>query len=792
MNSYCKSFLFILLLIIILFLGFYRLSSKKNIYENYNNIESYDKYILINSISNYVIIIESNINGIIINAASTEKSAVTYSYLKMNLNQVSGDILDIENLNGQYWYFNYSSKYGTLGTNTNSCSDETNGQIIDLSQYNQNQIFENAIFFKNGTMITFDLKGTHMIIGKIPQVNSIPKVQIICALTQMDMTNLNGNTMTILYNTQERIRENKIEFFNLKKSSKVKKIVDNIDSSDINININNFYYNGGCNSNNYGTTKNNINFMDTLAIFSPTNNSVSILSFNNGCFIDGSQSGSLLRFIGIGATIQFDLSGKSDIFQIWNIRLSNYFYYNIINKIGTLSSNKSIYTKYKNYWNMLTLGMFPYTGSIKSISENSNNLSFSGIDQIIIYNPQSQNNFAILIQVDTCPYGINQGNNLPQGSNNWSLTISSIIYNYSKKTISINPNAVSKFSFNLNCAEGDIIDFIINNGGTTNNTMYYSYNSNGTGGNNLSSGSSVPPNIEGTYEKGGTSFSVFPNNLPYNTKEITLPNTKNPYSFRNNPPNQLIFENTINFMDNVQLGIDINGNCILKGKSCQVEFNIAKTNMGSNLNIFGINSSGEFEPQYNNFIYNGTTNQTSIGNLFNSGTIQVLEDTTNQSCFSSYLKPITETTGNYIFGIPIQSEASSYGGPFWSCQNMEYNLKNGFILQFLNGYQNSYGEEILSNSIALLDYKITPLTLVSESKNNIINETTQNSIMSLQFSNGMEIMGSSDGLFQISGLYSIFSLNTDNTSSNLFQIENNINNNMMFLEYETNNYISTK
>lgn len=788
MNSYCKSFLFILLLIIILFLGFYRLSSKKNIYEHYNNIETYDKYILINSISNYVIIIEGNINGIIINAASTEKNASTYSYLKMNLNQNYSDIFDIQNVNGQYWYFNYSSNYGTLGTNTNSCSNEKNGQIIDLSQYNQNQIFENAIFFKNGTMITFDLTGTHMIIGKIPQVNSISKVQIICALTQQDMTNLNGNSMTILYNNNDTI-----EFFNPEKkffgnfskkmnktAKKIKKTVVDAKENSLNTNINNFYYNGGCDSNKYGTTENNVNFMQTLAIFSPTNKNVSILSFNNGCFIDGSQSGSLLRFIGNSGTIQFDLSGNYDILQIWNLTLSNYFYYNVKNQIGISKVQYSTYTlsqKNRNYWNMLKLGMFPYTQPIQTILDNSNILIYKGIDQIIIYNPNSKNNLAILIQVDTCPYGVYQGNNLPQGSNNWSLTISSIFYNPKTKTISLNLNAVSKFSFNLNCGQGDILDFIVNNGNSVNNTMYFRYNSDNELGNLVAGQATVSKSVQEPYGSGGTNLSVYPNNYPYGNTNSKFPSVTYPYAFRNNPPNQLIFENTITFVDNLQMGIDINGNCIIKGPSIQTELNIAKTNMDKNINIYGIDSSGNFNPVINNFSYNGNSNKTSIGTGIRSGTIQLLENVeqdANYTIIKEKAQVINETSGDFDFGISIPDKTNSNGGPFWSYESIQNDLKNGYILIFPNGYQNSYGTQVGKNSIALIDFKkITPLNLISESTTNIINGNTQeNPISELLFSNNINIIANG-GIFGITGLFGFFGINTGNNSDFILKIQNN-------------------
>jgi len=261
--NFSKKLLFLILLILLLFLGFYIYHKKNPIFENYTDIETYDIYFLTNTINDNIIVIEGGGNGIIITSASKGKKVIGYSYLKMNLKQESSDILDIQNTNGQYWYFNYSSHWGALNTNLNSsCKNERTGNTVDLSKFDKNQIFENAIFFKNGTMITFDITGTHMIIGKVPITNSISNVQSIFALSQYDKLNLNGNSMTVLY-------------YNGK-------------------DIHNFYYNGSCGINNYGTSKNTINFMDTLATLSPSNKKISVLQFSSGCFIDGTQPNFLL------------------------------------------------------------------------------------------------------------------------------------------------------------------------------------------------------------------------------------------------------------------------------------------------------------------------------------------------------------------------------------------------------------------------------------------------------------------------------------------------------------------
>ena len=742
MKILTKKILFILLLILIVFLAFYIFSNKSPIYENYSDIETYDIYFLMNSITDNVIIIEGSSNGIIITTASKGKKTIGYSYLKMNLKQAHSDILDIQNANGQYWYFNYNSQWGSLNTNLkSSCKNEVNTGIVDLSQYDQNQIFENAIFFKNGTMITFDITGTHMIIGKIPMTNSISNVQAIFALNQYDKTNLNGNSMTILY-------------YNGK-------------------DINNFYYNGSCGINDFGTSKNNINLMDTLATLSPTNKKISVLQFSNGCFIDGTQPGFLLRFIGEGSVIQFDFSGNYDILQMWNIFLSNYFYYNTRNQIGISDTRYSVYTlsqKNRNYWNLKKLNLLPYP--VRSLGIPT---MYSSVDQIIIYNTQLLSSPAILIQVDTCPYGQSQGNNLPQGTNNWSLTISSIFYNNEKKEIRINPNAISKFSFNFNCGRGDLIDFIVNNGNSKNNTMYYYYNSGNITGNNRTPTSTPPPTIKGKYNTGGTEMSVFPNNLPFGTGNITLPTKTYPYAFRDTSPNRLVFQNTITFNDNTQMGIDKYGNCILKGNSTQVEFNIAKRNGENNLNIFSINQDGSFNLFYNNFMYNGTTTETPIASNQTSGTLQTLGDIKESTCFDtiqdrSFVQNASNQLLNYNYAGSIPSKKNSNGGFYWTCDSIQNDLKNNYLIRFPNGYETPYGAQLGNNSILLLDYKFTPSQLVSNSPINIINDKVQSKpVDEILFSNGMSIKGN----LQIQGLYGYIYFNMGSTTKYMMEIYNN-------------------
>jgi hypothetical protein len=725
----------------LLFLGFYIYHKKNSIFENYTDIETYDIYFLTNTINDNIIIIEGGSNGIIITSASKGKKAIGYSYLKMNLKQSSSDILDIQNANGQYWYFNYSSHWGALHTNLNSsCKNQRTGNTVDLSKFDKNQIFENAIFFKNGTMITFDITGTHMIIGKVPITNSISNVQSIFALTQYDKLNLNGNSMTVLY-------------YNGK-------------------DINNFYYNGSCGINNYGTSKNNINFMDTLATLSPSNKKISVLQFSNGCFIDGSQPGFILRFIGEASVIQFDLSGNYDILQIWNIFLGNYFYYNTANKVGITQTRYSTYTlsqKNRNYWDMQKLNLLPYP--IRAL-ETPNTFSF--IDQIVIYNNVSLSQPAILIQVDTCPYGQTQGNNLPQGSNNWSLTISSIFYDNNKKTIRINPNAVSKFSFNFNCGKGDLIDFIVNNGKSKNNTMYYYYNSGNITGNNKTSSSTPPPYIKGNYGNGGTDRSVFPNNVPFGTGDIVLPTKKYPYAFRGSSPNRLVFENTITFSDNTQMGIDKHGNCILKGSSTQVEFNIAKINQGNNLNIFSINSDGSFNPSYNNFMYNGTTEETPIASNQISGDIKPLQDVKNAKCYNdilenSFIQNSKDEHLDYQFLGSIPIKKNNEIGLYWSCDSIQNDLKNNYIIRFSNGYETPYGEELGKNTTVLLLFKLTPSELVSESPINIMNgKVLSKPIKKISFSNGISISGN----LVIQGLYGSIFFNMGSTQKYMMEIVN--------------------
>jgi len=303
--------LFLLLFLFVLFLLFFFISKRKiPILEYYTPTTLYDGIYIINTVSTKVICIETNENdGLQISIKDSSKNPTYNAILKMNLNSGS-DILDIQCANGNYWYFNYSSDYGveTKCSNVGN-SNVGNGETIDLSSIPTSQIFQNALLFENGTMITFDITGTHMIISTIP-TNSSQSSQCIFALGSYDTGNLAGNTMVLL------------------------DTVGNIPN-------NYFYYNGSCGVNNYGGNngRNGMNPFETIAIYVPSNISQSILPFSNGCFIDGSISSfptgtQCLRFIGTSGIIQFNLNNTDDILQIWNPSLSNYFYYNYSNIVG--------------------------------------------------------------------------------------------------------------------------------------------------------------------------------------------------------------------------------------------------------------------------------------------------------------------------------------------------------------------------------------------------------------------------------------------------------------------------
>lgn len=593
--------IFFVIFIIILFLLFFWFSKHKiPSIEHYSNISLYDNIYITNTINTNVICIESKgKDGLFLSMTSSvsNSSPTFYSTLKMNLNG-SDDIIDIQCANGNYWYFNYrASNYGTIGNATGTNQGTTSP--IDLSNVPSSSIFENALLFENGSMITFDITGTHMIISTVPTASSSQKAQCIFALGTYDSTNLAGNTMTLLNITGNRTPP-----------------------------ANYYYYCGETGTNTAGTNPSDgvvINPFETTAIYVPNNTRQGIIQFTNGCFIDGSSTTftggeQSLRFIGMGGIIQFNLNNINDMFQIWNPILSNYFYYNYSNQLGVIGINDNKYASKQKYFNMSyqkigstnPVNLLPYTPAIGNSIDTNNYITYNYVDQVIIYNPKSTNNSAILLQVDTCLWGENIGT-MVQGTNNYSLTLSSVIYDSTNQSISTNPNAISKFSFNFNNGQADLIEFIINNGMTSKNqTRYFYYNGPSNGFNNL--GSAGATNTSGDAGMATTSFSVMPNNVAWNSKQTELPTTSNIYAFRNTTPNLLVFENTINLQGGLKVGIDTNGNCIWKGSTGQLEFNLVKQNMGNNFNIFGLNSDGSIDYNLNNWTYNGNNAGSPLDN----------------------------------------------------------------------------------------------------------------------------------------------------------------------------------
>ena len=676
----------------------------------------------------------------------------------MHLNGTD-DILDIQCANSNYWYFNYrASNYGPLGDG--SGSNEKSTSPIDLSNVPSSSIFENALLFENGTIITFDITGTHMIISTIPVASTPQKAQCIFALGTHDTTNLAGNTMTLL-----NISGNQTPPANY------------------------YYYNGQSGFNSDGTNGSGgdvINPFETTAIFVPNNNRQGVLQFSNGCFIDGSSATfkggeQSLRFIGMGGTIQFNLNNTNDMFQIWNPILSNYFYYNYSNQIGVIGINDNKYTSKQKYFNMSyqTIGgttispvnLLPYTPAIGNSLDSNNYITYNYVDQVIIYNPKSTNNYAILLQVDSCLWSENIGTML-QGTNNYSLTLSSVIYNATNQTISSNPNAISKFSFNFNNGQGDLIEFIINNGQTTtNSTRYFYYNGPKNGFNNL--GSAGATNTSGDAGMATTSFTVMPNNLGWNSKQTQLPTKNNIYAFRNTTPNLLVFENTINLQGGLKVGIDTNGNCIWKGSTGQIEFNLVKQNMGNNMNIFGLNSDGSIDYSLNNWTYNGNNAGESIGTGISSGTIHHLTSWGNCG-IDSGVSFQSITTGNFIVGTDItgstinNNELESTPPDYWPCSNVTALSpeKNNLIVQFPNGYTDSFGNSVPKGSICVVEPNYTPLSLVSSNQTtNVVNGSSVNHpVIQIMFSNGMNLQGY-QGELMIEGLYGSFFTQLNNSSA---------------------------
>ena len=734
--------IFFILFIIILFLLFFWISKYKIpfIQEHFSNIALYDNIYITNTINNNVICIEtSGKDGFYISMTTSVvgSSPTYYSNLKMNLNGTD-DIIDIQCANGNYWYFNYrASSYGPLGDG--SGDNEKSTTPIDLSNVPSSSIFENALLFENGSMITFDITGTHMIISTVPVSSTPQKAQCIFALGTHDTTNLAGNTMTLL-----NISGNQTPPANY------------------------YYYNGQSGFNTDGTDGSGgviINPFETTAIFVPNNTRQGIMQFTNGCFIDGSSatftSGEQsLRFIGMGGTIQFNLNNINDMLQIWNPILSNYFYYNYSNQSGISEMKYNKYASSQTYLNMSyqkigstnPVNLLPYTPAIGNSIDSNNYITYNYVDQVIIYNPKSTNNFAILLQVDTCLWGENIGT-MVQGTNNYSLTLSSVIYNPTNQTISSNPNAISKFSFNFNNGQGDLIEFIINNGTTSKNqTRYFYYNGSSNGFNNL--GSQGATNTSGDAGMATTSFSVMPNNMGWNSKQTQLPTTTNIYAFRNTTPNLLVFENTINLQGGLKVGIDTNGNCIWKGTTGQLEFNLVKQNMGNNFNIFGLNSDGSIDYSLNNWTYNGTNTGAPIGTGISSGTVHHIKswgDCGLQSTTVPSTNIFSETTGNFTVGSAIDQPLNSTTPSSWPCSNVTALSpeKNGLLVSFPSGY-----DSLPAGSVCVVEPDFTPLSLVSSNQTtNVVNgSSVDHSVIQIKFSNGMNLQGY-QGQLMIEGLY---------------------------------------
>lgn len=689
-----------LLLLFLFFLIYYKYSNdkNKNIIESYDNIYIYDSIYITNNINDNIIVITSmnikngnlektiNENGFNIFLTSSNINSVPTYYTKMNFN-LNGqiDIVDIHSGNGHYWYFNYGTEQGH--NKKNSCPKELGKEFkpIDLSLVPKSHIFENGIKFQNGSILTFDITGKYLVFERAPEVMQSNSIQAIFNLGDNRGSHLLGNNMIILN--------------------------QNLDSP-----ANYYYYNGSCNSNNSrpnpkdGGTINNV---QTRGIYI-SGNKQSILQFNNGCFIDGSRSSSIIRFVGNNGVVQFDFSGSYDIFQIWNIIQSTYFYYNQKHQSGTSKAEYSSSTqsqKNRNYWNTLKTGLLPYTPFIEKLIYD-NALQFSYIDQIIIYNPSSTNQNAILMQVDTSYYNHFHGNNLPQGNNNYSISINSIIYDPKTGKVKTNPKSISRFLFNFNNSNGDIVNF-------TNGGHYFYYNYNGSHNNTK-------------IHNGTTNITLCPNNM-VNRSNSHIPTQKNPYAFRIaktfRTPNLLVFENTINFHGGLQIGIDSNGNCIWKGKTGQIEFILSKHNIGSNnINIFALKSDGgmdhgkmtygnNFSNKASNLPTNSTPlklNSTSTTNIINGNSVSL---PISRLVFSNRMMMETDGTNLWLQGI---------FGSFVTTLNSS----SGNLTQFQNNTWDNKGSKGLT-----LGYSFGMTTSDSHVKNykngsnfSIINSTTGSSI----------------------------------------------------------------
>ena len=665
-----------LLLLFVFFLIYYKYSIHKNkdIIESYDNIYVYDSIYITNNINDNIIVITSmNINNgelqttirngcFNIYLTSSNINSVPTYYTKMNFD-LNGqiDIVDIHSGNGNYWYFNYGSSQGY--TNKNSCPNEvgTGFKPIDLSTVPKSHIFENGIRFQNGSVITFDITGQYLVFEKIPTVNNSNNIQVIFNLG--NEKGLLGNNLVIL-------------------------------NTNLNNPANYYYYNGSCKTNNSRPNPSDggtINNVQTRGIYI-SGTLQSILQFNNGCFIDGSISGPIIRFIGNNGVVQFDFSGTTDIFQVWNMIQGTYFYYNQKHQSGNSKVKYSQFNQSqgnRNYWSTLKTNLLPYTPFIEKLIYD-NSLQYSYIDQIIIYNPSSTNQNAILIQVDTAYYNHFIGNNLPQGSNNYSISINSIIYDPTTGKMKTNPNSISRFLFNLNNSNGDIVDF-------SNGSHYFYYNYKG-----------IYENLN--IQKGITNITLCPNNMA-NGSNSYIPTQKNPYAFRVaktfKSPNLLIFENTINLKGGLQIGIDKNGNCIWKGKTGQIEFILSKYNISENhINIFALTSDGGMDhgkmTYGNNISHNSSnlpTNSTPL--KLNSSSISA-NNIINGNSFSFPISKLIFSNGMImesdgenlwlqgIFGSLFTSLNSSSGNIF-QIQNKTWDNKGskGLTLGYSFGFTTS-------------------------------------------------------------------------------------------------------
>ena len=639
-------FILILCLFFLVYILYcYFCKKKQNISESFITNPILDAVFITNTLNDNVIVITStslnmsdtsgiNQSQLFIYMMSSTKPLSYFSVLKFNLNALN-DIFDVESGTGCYYYYNFGSGDGIIGCNdsttgSSSCTNNSSNPWgpIDLSSIPNSKIFENAIFFENGTMISFDTTGTQLIFTNTPtpiQNNSSPNAQIIFSLAE---------PLSELYN-------NNFVFLNLQ-SSGIKNAPGNY-----------YYFNGSCGNCSSGISNLNgtqiINPLETLGIFSPSSSTQSILQFSNGIFIDGSLTTSSLntktppnfvRFVGLTAVIHFNLSSSgTDLVQFWNIPTAIYFNYSTTN--GSSNENQLKYNISSNNLNYIDLkknNLLPYTSSIQSTINSNNSIQYFYVDQLIIYNPNSTNNLAILIQVDSVLYIKNMGGTIPVGKNNYALTISSILFNPSTNTITSNKNSISKVALNFNAQSSSIFEFIVNNGGNSNNTIIYYQGFDNNYGSVLSKNASKPSSFNGTPATYPVSLTTNPNNLPNNSSTSNLSSN---YAFRNNSlPNQLIFKNTINFEGGIQIGIDTKGNCICKGNKGQLEFCIAEQNNGKNFNFFGI-SDNQFDNSVNSWAFDGTSLFGDPITTYDSPSTLVSSSTTNNINDNNVTNPIS-------------------------------------------------------------------------------------------------------------------------------------------------------